>query len=172
MGRTSSSTMDMDQFMNDFLEGKYLDDAAPAASDDTALCMPRRKSHEEGHARGASPIRGVRRAKSNDGILSRPDGKRRPMRRTKSGEEGRGLARTKSSEEGREISKRKSSKSKEQMDPHMVLRMLEMYASEDNAEKADEYLHYNSTKRTSKTSADSISLSRAILVPPETPEAA
>lgn len=156
MGPTTTSKMDMDQFMNDFLEGKYLDDAAPSPKNiDTAPSMPRRKSHGEAHDR-APPTRGVRRTKTNDDAPVRPGGERRSLRRTKSGEEGGGMG------------KCRSSKRKEQMDPQMVLIMLEMYASLDNAEKADEYLHYNSEKHTSSTASTCTSLPPAVLLPQKT----
>jgi hypothetical protein len=158
---TSKKKMDMDQFMDDFLDGKYLDDAAPASKKmDTTPSMPRRKSHGEAHDR-APPTRGVRRTKTNDDAPVRPGGDRRTVRRTKSGEGYRGIA------------GKRTSKSKEQMDPQMVLLMMEMYATLDNAEKADEYLHYNSEKRTSGTSsANTTSIPPAILTQQTSPNAA
>ena len=144
MGRTSIRQTEMDQFMNDFLEGKYIDDAP--STKDRVPSKPHRKSLGEAHGDGAPPTRGVRRTKSNDDspFHVRDDG--RFVRRSKSGG-----------------GKRKSSKNQEKLDPQVVLRMLEMYASLDNSEKADEYLHYNSDRRSSSTSTSSAT--RKSLIP-------
>ncbi|CAB9522964.1 expressed unknown protein [Seminavis robusta] len=146
--------MDMDQFMTDFLEGKYLDDQPGAPT------LKRHSSASNSKAREEPNSRGIRRTKTSD-ASGQP--RRAVPRRTKSGDEMVTLRRTKTGEGAtRRVSRmspvpsrrssrspgprRKSSKDQEQMDPQAVLRMMEMYADLDNSEKADEYLHYGSQK--------------------------
>ena len=113
--------MDMDKFMDDFLDGVYLIDPVTTTSrknrpshkshgDDVAAPpMPSLRRNKTSGDETAAPRRGVRRTKSTDGA-SLPAGPSRGVRRTKSGQ-----------------SSRKPSRKKE-MDPSEVLRMLEMYA--------------------------------------------
>jgi hypothetical protein len=109
-----ASAEDMDQFMNDFLEGKFLDEkpATGKMRRHSVAVQPRRKSktEEEGGAR-----RAIRRTKSGD-----TDGIRRHRHSTG----------------------KRHSKDENQLDPQAIIRLMEKYADVDDQEKADELLHY------------------------------
>lgn len=132
----TSTKMEMDQFMNDFLDGAYLDGLKiDDPSNETCKSKGRRKS-DGGDA--LPPPTTLRRNKTS-GDTAAPT--RRSVRRTKSTtDEGRireprrGVRRTKSGE-GKPKHRRSSSRSK-QLDPAEVLRMLEMHADQGNDEIA------------------------------------
>ena len=133
----NNTAAEMDQFMNDFLEGKYLEEKPKRHSD-----APRRKSTEQ------SPKRGIRRTKTSDDAPSALFRKERSsVRRTKSG-----TAEMKSMRSARRSTK-STSNGEEQMDPQMVLRMMELYADLDDSEKAENYLHYGMKKKDSPRSS-------------------
>lgn len=119
----------MDQFMNDFLDGVYLEDPLTDSSrknktkgrresDSGDISPPPTSLRRNKTAGDAEPMkRRVCRTKSNDSSMRNREPRRTP-RRTKSGMESK-----------RNKVERTSSKN---MDPAEVLRMLEMYADRDD----------------------------------------
>lgn len=132
VSNTSSTAAEMDQFMNDFLEGKYLEE------------KPKQR-HSATLRRVDGPKRGIRRTKTSEDAPSALFRKERSVRRTKSGD-------TKTLRSGRRSTK-SSAAGEEPLDPQMVLRMIEMYADMDDSTKAENYLHYGMKKKDSPRSS-------------------
>lgn len=128
----NSTATDMDQFMNDFLEGKYLDEEKPKHRHSSS--SRKSKTDEE-------PKRGLRRTKTNEDVPSSRF--RSQVRRTKSGDASNNIRRRSS----RKSERSSDGDNSKQLDPQMVLRMMEMYADMDDSQKAESYLHYGMEKK-------------------------
>ena len=140
----TSTKMAMDQFMNDFLDGAYLEDGLKLDDPSNATTRRSKGRRKSGGGDALPPPTTLRRNKTSGDTAAAPV--RRSVRRTKSTtDEGgrireprRGVRRTKSGEgkpKHRSSGSSRSSRRK-QLDPAEVLRMLEMHADRGNDEIA------------------------------------